>query len=76
MWGYTTNFFFELKNNLTWGSQIDATEKLTIFEKQPGTAKVVARSNFKKASFLNMQRTLLLKFYHYLSAEKYPKGYA
>ena len=33
-------------------------------------------SSFKKACFLNMQRTILLKIYKFLSTEKYPKGHA
>ena len=38
-----------------------------------GLAQVSTRANFKKARFLNVQRTLLLKCYQFLSDEKYPK---
>ena len=44
------------------------------FEQQAET-KLAPCSSFKKPIFLIMQRTLLLKFCQFLSAEKYPKRY-
>ena len=45
------------------------------FTKQAGTGssrRHAQKPSFKAPSFLNMQKTLLLTFYQFLSAEKYP----
>ena len=41
-------------------------------QNKSGLSQVCAPLELKKKQFLNMQKTLILNFYHILSAEKYP----
>ena len=55
---------------------VPGRRKTCVSHNEPRTGQIGARLSFRKQSFLNMQTTLLLKFYRFFSVPKnIPFGY-